>query len=135
MDSLLCGLKRGMAVLCWLLVGAAAPLPAQRPTGEIRLQVKDPSGAAMEASGKLRNLASGVVRSFQTDAQGKYAFLSLPYGRYRLEVSRSGFTTQTLPVNVQSAAPIARKVMDAYLLRQSTRNAADTAIPESQAAD
>ena len=34
-----------------------------------------------------------------------------------------------------AAAPIARKVMDAYLLRQSTRNAADTAIPESQAAD
>jgi penicillin-binding protein 2 len=34
-----------------------------------------------------------------------------------------------------AAAPIARKVMDAYLLRQSTSNAAETAIPESQAAD
>ncbi|MGD0775267.1 MAG: TonB-dependent receptor [Candidatus Solibacter sp.] len=109
MDSLRSGPK-GTAVLCLLLLGTAAPLPAQRPAGEIRLQVKDPSGAAMEASGKLRNLATGVVRSFQTDAQGKYAFLALPYARYRLEVSRSGFTTQTLPVNVQSAAPIARTV-------------------------
>ncbi len=34
-----------------------------------------------------------------------------------------------------AAAPIARKVMDAYLLRQSTPNAVDTAVPESQAAD
>jgi penicillin-binding protein 2 len=34
-----------------------------------------------------------------------------------------------------AAAPIARKVMDAYLLRQSTANAAETAVPESQAAD
>jgi len=34
-----------------------------------------------------------------------------------------------------AAAPTARKVMDAYLLRQSTPNAPDTAIPESQAAD
>jgi cell division protein FtsI/penicillin-binding protein 2 len=34
-----------------------------------------------------------------------------------------------------AAAPIARKVMDAYLLRQSSSNAAETAVPESQAAD
>jgi penicillin-binding protein 2 len=34
-----------------------------------------------------------------------------------------------------AAAPIARKVMDAYLLRQNTPNAAETAIPESEAAD
>ena len=32
-----------------------------------------------------------------------------------------------------AAAPIARKVMDAYLLRQNT--AAETATPESEAAD
>jgi len=34
-----------------------------------------------------------------------------------------------------AAAPIARKVMDAYLLRQSTANPSETAIPESEAAD
>jgi penicillin-binding protein 2 len=34
-----------------------------------------------------------------------------------------------------AAAPIARKVMDAYLLRQSSPGAADTAVPESEAAD
>jgi penicillin-binding protein 2 len=34
-----------------------------------------------------------------------------------------------------AAAPIARKVMDAYLLRQTNTNTSDTAVPESQAAD
>jgi penicillin-binding protein 2 len=34
-----------------------------------------------------------------------------------------------------AAVPIARKVMDAYLLRESTPNSVDTAIPESQAED
>jgi penicillin-binding protein 2 len=34
-----------------------------------------------------------------------------------------------------AAAPIARKVMDAYLLRQNTPNSMETAVPESEAAD
>jgi penicillin-binding protein 2 len=34
-----------------------------------------------------------------------------------------------------AAAPIARKVMDAYLLRQTTANPNDTATPEAQAED
>ena len=46
-----------------LLFGACTAL-AQRPSGEIRLEVKDPSGAPMEASGKLEDLASGTDRSF-----------------------------------------------------------------------
>ncbi len=110
MDLLRGGPKRGMAVFCLLLLGSATPIGAQRPAGEIRLEVKDPSGAAMQASGKLQDLASGVVRSFQTDTQGSYAFPSLPYARYRLEVSRSGFATQSLLIDVQSPAPIARTV-------------------------
>ena len=34
-----------------------------------------------------------------------------------------------------AAAPIARRVMDAYLLRQNTPNSTETAVPESEAAD
>ena len=70
-----------------MLLGDAAVLKAQRPAGEIRLEVRDPSGAGMEASGKLQNLASGVVRTFQTDDKGVYTFLTLPYARYRLEAN------------------------------------------------
>lgn len=85
-------------------------LQAQPPAGTIRLEVKDPSGAAVQASGRLQGLAGGVDRSFHTDARGAYAFESLPYGRYRLEVSKSGFATQSVLIDVQSSTPISRSI-------------------------
>ncbi len=95
--------------LAALLLGPVM-LHGQRPAGEIRLEVKDPSGAAVEASGKLVGVAAGVERSFQTDAQGAYTLGSLPYGRYRLEVAKTGFATQSLVIDVQSETPIARTI-------------------------
>jgi hypothetical protein len=79
-------------------------------TGELRIEVKDPSGKALEAAGKLDNLATGVSHGFQTDSQGKHAFEGLPYGRYRLEVSREGFATQSVLINVQSNETVTRAV-------------------------
>jgi len=93
-----------------VLLFAVLALRAQNPSGEIRVQVKDPSGAAMQASGKLVGSGPGVQRSFQTDALGTYTLGNLPYGRYRLEISKDGFVTQSLQIDVQSAAPIARAV-------------------------
>src|SRR5580704_79701 len=83
---------------------------AQTPQGEIRLQIKDPSGAPMEASGRLESPGAGVARDFRTDPQGAAVLGNLPFGRYRLRISKSGFTTQSITINVQSAAAIARVV-------------------------
>ena len=87
-------------ILCSVL------LHGQRPEGEIRLEVKDPSGAAMEASGKIESSAIGGNRAFQTDAQGVFKFGSLPYGRYRVQVSKKGFATQSVSIDI--AVPCAR---------------------------
>jgi outer membrane receptor protein involved in Fe transport len=83
---------------------------AQTPQGEIHLQVKDPSGAPMEATGNLESMRAGVARDFQTDRQGMVVLGSLPFGRYRLRVSKSGFATQSITINVQSSAAITRVV-------------------------
>ena len=77
----------------------------------------------MKASGKLRGLSTGVQRSFQTDAQGTYSFAGLTYGRYLLEVSRSGFATQSVSIDVPSAAPVSRTV---------TMTLAASAFPDSR---
>src|SRR5580700_5341243 len=87
-----------------------AMLFGQRPAGEIRLEVKDQSGAPMEVSGKLESVPPGVDLKFQTDAHGKYTLASLPFGRYRLEVSKNGFATQSVSIDVRSEAPVARTV-------------------------
>lgn len=90
------------------LLFAVLTLNGQTSSSEIRVQIKDPSGAAMQASGTLQNLATGNQRSFSTNAAGTYTFQSLPYGRYRLEVSKTGFITQSATIDVQSPKPVTR---------------------------
>lgn len=96
-------LKRGAGFLSLVLI-----LQAQPPVGEIRIEVKDPSGAVVEASGTLRNLTTGVERNFQTDAHGAYDFTSLPYSRYRIQISKTGFAAQSIEIEVQAGTPILR---------------------------
>ena len=60
------------------------------------VQVNDASGAGMESSGTLESLAAGISRRFETDAQGAHRFGALPFGVYRLEVEREGFSTQVV---------------------------------------
>jgi len=85
-------------------------LLGQVPAGQIRVEVLDPSGAPMTAAVRLRSVASGVDRAFQTDAQGTYTFDGVPFGGYRLEVSRTGFVTQTVRIDVEPGNPVVRIV-------------------------
>jgi outer membrane receptor protein involved in Fe transport len=64
----------------------------------------------MEASGRLESVSGGVARDFQTDGQGTIVLGNLPFGRYRLRVSKSGFITQSVAIEVRSATPISRSI-------------------------
>ena len=86
-------------------------LCGQSQTGEIRIQVQDTAGLAMEASGKLESLVSKADLSFKTDSQGVYTFANLSPGRYRLDVSKIGFATQSVLIDVESGKPVSRTVM------------------------
>src|SRR5882724_6332905 len=121
---------KSAAVLVMTLVGGTFLLKAQGSTGEIQLEVKDPSGATMGARGTLRNLGSGQDVNFQTDARGRYRFRGLPYGRYRLEVSKTGFATQSTVVNVDSGTPVSR-IVRMLLAAQASKIdvVAPTALP------
>lgn len=103
------GFARGRHIVMGIMFAALAAR-GQGADGEIRAQVKDSSGAPMEAGGKLESLTPGVERPFQTDSQGKFTFGNLPFGRYRLEVSKAGFVTQSAVIEVRSGAPILRTV-------------------------
>jgi outer membrane receptor protein involved in Fe transport len=101
-------LKYGKIILA--LLGVSGTLCAQQPNGEIRLEVKDPSGAALQATLKLRSTAAGAAQTFQTDAQGTYDAKNLAQGRYRLEISKTGFATQAIQVDVTPGTPVSRTV-------------------------
>lgn len=106
----------GIILFCVLPVLAQPTAPAAAAStgtaGEIRLQVKDASGAAMQAAGTLRSdeNATGAVRNFQTDANGAADLTGLPFGRYKLQVSQSGFNSETATITVPSATPVAYTV-------------------------
>ena len=111
MDTL--GHRRGAGPFLFLLalagavapfVGAVAPLQAQQTTGSIRIEVRDASGGGVQAS--LR-LASQVVES---DSQGVGEFRNLAPGHYRIEISKTGFATQKIEVDIKSATPVLRSV-------------------------
>jgi outer membrane receptor protein involved in Fe transport len=93
------------------LLMIAVALHAQNPAGSIHVQVKDPSGAPMEASGKLESRVLGIKRDFQTDSQGVYTFGNLPFGTYRLEVSKAGFVTRSVAIDVHSTTPVAQSLV------------------------
>src|SRR5688572_17796640 len=103
------GFRAVLRMSCAALV-CAAMLRGQHSVSELRVEVKDPSGSPMEASGKLESLATGVDRGFQTDAQGRHTFERLPKGRYRLEVSSSGFATQASLIDLPSDSPVSHTV-------------------------
>ncbi len=121
--------KRSLVSAAAVLL-AAFVLQAQSPEGEIRIQVQDPSGAMMQASGKLESRPPGVQRSFETDAQGTFTLGNLPYGHYKLQISKPGFVTQSISIDVRSVAPISRTISMALSAQASQVNVvATTALP------
>ena len=89
-------------------------------SGQIQLSVTDPSGGAIQATGRIENPSAKVSTEFLTDAEGHYTSQQLPMGHYRLEVSRAGFATRSLAVNVSSATPVTRTIV-LNLATQSTK--------------
>ncbi len=103
------GAWRGLCFVVPLLF-LRSTIYAQNPSGEIRVQVKDPSGTGMQATGRLESHSAGVERTFQTNAQGSYILRNVPYGRYRLEISQVGFETQSVALDVDSLHPVSRTI-------------------------
>jgi hypothetical protein len=98
----------------------------QSLSGEIRLEVKDATGAAIEASGSIEGLATGVHRDYRTDAQGMHTFAALPFGTYRLQIGRDGFAAQSIRVDVRSGTPIQQTVTLAVAAIATTVEVSDS---------
>jgi Carboxypeptidase regulatory-like domain/TonB-dependent Receptor Plug Domain/TonB dependent receptor len=85
------------------LVAFAAPAVAQTQitTGVIQGSVTDTTGANLPGvTVEARNLDTNLGRTDVTDQDGRFVFLQLPPGRYRVTFSLTGFAT-TVQENVQ----------------------------------
>lgn len=73
----------------------------QGTTGNIAGTVTDPNSAVVAgASVKATNIATNLTRETTTNSDGVYGFQLLPPGRYRVEITGSGFASSTVEVDV-----------------------------------
>jgi len=82
----------------------------QANTGELRITVTDPTGAALPGPVEVVSLANEVQQKLDTDSAGLVVVRRLPFGSYRIGVSRTGFADASQLVEVRSALPTELRV-------------------------
>jgi hypothetical protein len=105
-------------------------------TGELRLLVTDSSGLPLVSSVELVSEAQQVRQSLATDADGLAILRRLPFGAYRVAVTRDGFASFTGLVEIRSALPTDYRVTMtlAAVQAQVTVTAGDTLVDLHQTA-
>jgi len=77
----------------------------QSNTGELRVFVTDSTGLGVQSNVELVSESSQVRQTFETGPEGTLVARRLPLGRYRVSVSRSGFSPFAGLLDIQSALP------------------------------
>src|SRR5262249_42535899 len=95
--------------LRFLLLGVG--LWAKPEGGEWGVTGKDTWVSAQTPSFELVNESTKTRQSIDLPADGRYSFKNLPFGVYRLRVSRSGFVTSSELIEIRSALPQARELV------------------------
>src|SRR6266850_1844007 len=103
------------AFSCFCLAGNVLG-QVQITSGSIQGTVVDEKGGAVvDAVVEARNLDTNLLKTVMTDSDGRFAFLSLPPGRYTITISKTGFATisqtdATLTVGQAMSLPVTMKV-------------------------
>ena len=82
----------------------------QTNTGELRLIVVDASGLPVQSDVEIVSDANQVRERLETDPQGSLVARRLPFGSYRVAVTRAGFAAFAGVVEIRSALPTAFRV-------------------------
>jgi len=97
-----------LALVCVLFAAVSSPLFAQQVTGTIKGVVTDPSGATIaNATVDIINKATGLTRTVTTNDQGEYSAPDLPFGVYRVSVSRRASRSRS-PIMLICTCPAAQ---------------------------
>ncbi len=93
-----------------MLLGSL-PLFAQSDVGEVRLKVTDPDGLGLSSAVEIQSEANHYQKTFRTDDAGNLIAKRLPFGLYRLAVSRDGFAPFIDSLEIRSAIPTNRRAV------------------------
>src|SRR5687767_10981675 len=83
-----------LALLAVTVFATTASAQSQITTGVIQGTVSDPTGATVPGvTVEARNVDTNMVRTIVTEGDGRFVFLQLPPGNYKLTFTLSGFAT------------------------------------------
>jgi len=116
-----------VAILFASAVASSSLVFAQAPSGILRGQVTDQSGAVVTKADVALTPASGTPLSTQTDAQGMYEFKGLAAGEYTLDVVAPGFTLYENTKVEIAAQPLRLNVSLAIEVQTQKVQVSDTA--------
>ena len=113
------------AARLWVLFGITAAY-AQTSTGELRLEIIDPSGQGVAATGTLVGQATQSRYEFSTDAAGRRVVSRLAFGRYHLTVQAPGFLPYSGLVEIRSESPVRARIPLALAAVETTIEVTDS---------
>ncbi|HEX9917838.1 MAG TPA: TonB-dependent receptor [Pyrinomonadaceae bacterium] len=89
-----------------LILAFSVAVLAQTHIGTVQGTVRDPGGALVPgASVRIADPTSGYQQAAQTNEQGEYKFLNIPFHIYTLRVEAAGFQTVEKSFDVETAIP------------------------------
>jgi hypothetical protein len=91
--------------LLTLVCACAFSVAAQQGRGELQIEVHDPQGAMLTASGELVSEGNQFHLSFQVGDDGRYAAQDLAFGVYRITLNHGGFSPATQMIEIRSIVP------------------------------
>jgi len=96
-----------LGLICVCALSAAA----QQGRGELQIDVRDPQGATLSASGELVSEGNQFRLNFQVGDDGRYVARDLAFGVYRITLNRGGFSPATQLLEIRSTVPRHLSVM------------------------
>jgi hypothetical protein len=112
----------------------ALPLAAQSNSGELRLNVIDPSGLPVKTTIHIVSEANDYQKTLATTTHGTLGLERLPYGIYRIDIRQPGFAAASASVIINSPFPVTDTIrLQLSKLNQSvTVNASSTLLDPYQ---
>ena len=121
--------------ICVLFSSCSLALFSQTNSGELRLNVTDPSGLAVKTTIQIISEANQYRRILSTDDRGILILQRLSYGVYQLHINQQGFAEVRQYVEIGSSIPTRRSIQLRLMAQGEsvTVSAANTVIDPGQA--
>ena len=143
---MLCKVSFKAALICGLLLLCGPSVFAQTRIGSVQGVVKDPGGALVpNAQITVTQPITGYKQTTQTDAQGSFKLVNLPFNTYKVRAEANGFQPaeesidleSTIPLNVELSLSLAETTAavtittDAGAMLETDRTSSDTDIAQT----